>query len=201
MPRGRQAVKAIIALVGPQDVTVTAHRPGSDGAAVGVRVGGSLIYINDLDTVQAFHAAWRSGIEQGRTLPTRPDPDLVRPVWGVSEPVVMMSAADVPPSHARLERTPGRPACLWITLGRVVFGVHDQLALRSAAAAFRQAEQLAATTFLPEPDLSVRYRAEATVQRLLNAPRRAGPDRATPAAAAAAPSPQRVLRMRSERAR
>lgn len=201
MPRGRQAVKAIVSLVGPQDVSVTAHRPGTDGASVGVRVGGSLIYINDLDTAQAFHAVWRSGIEQGRRLPTRPDPDLARPVWGVSEPVVMMSAADVPPAHARLERTPGRPSCLWITLGRIVFAVHDQLALRSAVAAFRQAERLAATTFLPEPDLSVRYRAEATVQRLLNAPRRAGPDRAPPVAAPAAQSPRGVLRTASERAR
>lgn len=201
MRRGRQAVQAIVSLVGSQDTSVTVHRPGTDGAVVGVRIGGSLIYINDLDTAQAFHAAWRSGIEQGRPLPTRPEPNLARPVWGVSEPVVMMSAADVPPARARLDSTPGRPTCLWVTLGRIVFSVHDQLALRSAAAAFRQAGRLAAATFPFEAELSVRYRAEATVQRLLDAPRRPGPDRTPPVAAPAAPSSRGGVRPTRERAR
>lgn len=199
MPRGRQAVKVIVMLVGPQDTAVEEHRPGTDGAAVSVRVGGALIYINDRDTAESFHATWRSAADQAASLPVRPDPDRARPIWGVTEPVVMMSAGDVPPTHARLERTPGRPACLWVTHGRMVFAVHDRGALRSAAEAFRRTELLAGSVFRPEPELDVRYRAEATVQRLLRPPRRPGVDRAERIAPPARPAP--ALRPAHDRSR
>ena len=102
----------------------------------------------------------------------RSDPVQARSMPGVTEPVVMMDAADKPPAHARLEQSAGHPSCLWVTHGRVVFAVHDHLALRSTLAAFGQAERVAATAFLPEPELEVRYRAAATVRQLLSTPAR-----------------------------
>jgi len=187
MPRGRQAVKAIVSLVGTQDTTVARHRPGTDGAAVSVRVGGALIYIKDVETAQSFQAAWQAAAQHARDLPVRSDPLHLRPMRGVDEPVVMMDAAGMPPAFARLEQRPGQPACVWVTHGRIVFAVHDHAALATTGAAFRQADRLAATVLPPEVDLRARYQAAAAVRGLLAAPPRRNGDHPPRPAAAARP--------------
>lgn len=202
MPRSGQAVKVIVSLVGLQDTAVTAHRPGTDGAAVSVRVGGALIYINDVETAGVFHRAWLSGARQARSLPMQADPRRVMPVSGVAEPVVMMDAANSPPASARLERATGRPSCLWVTLGRVVFDVRDHGALRSTMAAFGRADKLAATTFPPAPEPSARDLAARTAARLFaptGGSARPAIATARPAVAAAA-RPARAVRSTIERA-
>lgn len=165
-----QAIKVVVSLVGPQDVAVVAHRPGTDGAAISVRIGGTLIYIHDAETASSFHRAWQSGARQARPLPVQSDPTRVMPVSGVAEPAVMMEAAESPPAGARLERPTGRPSCLWVTLGRIGFDVRDHGALRSAMAAFRRADKLAATAFPPSPVQRAREHAARTANRLFTTP-------------------------------
>lgn len=111
-PLRDQAIKVVVSLVGPQDIAVVAHRPGTEGARVSVRVGGALIYILDAETARAFHQAWQSGALQARSLPVRSDPTRVMPIAGVAEPVVMMEAAESPPAGARLDQIPGRRTSL-----------------------------------------------------------------------------------------
>lgn len=200
MSRSGQAIKVVVSLVGPQDVAVVAHRPGTDGAAISVRIGGSLIYIHDARTAGSFHRVLQSGAQQARSLPVHADPTRVMPVSGVAEPAVMMEAADTPPVGARLERPTGRPNCLWVTLGRIGFDVRDHGALRTAVAAFRRADQLAATVFPPTPDQRALDAAAHTAGRLFTTP---GPAarRSTTAASrpAAARRPVPVLRQAAGR--
>ncbi|MBW0119161.1 hypothetical protein [Pseudonocardia abyssalis] len=167
-----QAIKVVVSLVGPQDVAVVAHRPGTDGAAISVRIGGSLIYIHDAETANSFHRAWQSGARQARSLPVRSDPTRVMPVAGVAEPAVMMEAAESPPAGARLDQAPGRRTSLWVTLGRIGFDVRDHAALRSAMAAFRRADNLAATAFPPTPEERACDQAARTAARLFATPNR-----------------------------
>lgn len=57
-----QAIKVVVSLVGPQDIAVVAHRPGTDGATLSVRVGGALIYVQDAETARTFHRAWQAAL-------------------------------------------------------------------------------------------------------------------------------------------
>lgn len=195
MSRSGQAIKVVVSLVGPQDVAVVAHRPSTDGAAISVRVGGSLIYIHDARTASSFHRAWQSGARQARSLPVQANPTRVMPVSGIAELAVMMEAADSPPAGARLERPTGRPNCLWVTLRRIGFDVRDHDALRSAAAAFRRADQLAATVFPVTPDQRALDAAAHTAGRLFTTP---GPAsrRSVTAATRPATAPQPLPAMR-----
>lgn len=165
-----QAIKVVVSLVGPQDVAVAAHRPGTDGAAISVRIGGSLIYIHDAETARSFHRAWQAGARHARSLPVRSDPTRVMPVAGVAEPAVMMEAAESPPAGARLDQAPGPRTSLWVTLGRVGFDVRDHAALRSTIAAFRRADHLAASVFPPTPEERACDQAARTAARLFATP-------------------------------
>lgn len=199
MLSGRQAVKVMVSLVGDQNVAVAAHQSGTEDAALGVRVGGTLIYILDAETARGFYRAWQSGARQARPLPVKSDPTAVMPVAGVGEPVVMMEAADTPPAVARLVSAPGRPPSLWVTLGRIVFDVHDHRALRSTMAAFRRAEKLATTTFPPTAEQIAGEQAARTAARLFTA---AAPDKVPPARrpVAAQPLPVRSVQATAGRA-
>jgi hypothetical protein len=202
MSRSHQAVKVIVSLVGLQDTAVTAHRPGTDGAAVSVRVGGALIYIQDAATATSFSRVWQAGAREVRWLPVTGDPTRLTPVAGVAEPAVMMEAAGSPPATARLERPAGRPSNLWVTLGRVVFDVRDHAAFRSSMAAFRRAEELAATAFPPAPSPSVREQAAITASRLFAArTTTAGSSPNRQSRPVAAPRPARAARPAIDRTR
>ncbi|MHA6631679.1 hypothetical protein ACU61A_40115 [Pseudonocardia sichuanensis] len=192
---GGQAIKVVVSLVGPQETSVQAHRPGTDGAAVSVRVGGSLIYIHDAETAATFRRAWESGVRQARSLPVQGDLTRVMPVSGLAEPAVMMEAAESPPAGARMERRPGHPSRLWMTLGRIGFDVHDHAAFHSTLAAFRRADRLAAKVFPPTPEQRACEQAARTAGRLF-APPGAAADRPTagrPTAAVARPAAARPL--------
>lgn len=167
---GGQAIKVVVSLVGPQDTAVQAHRPGTDGAAVSVRVGGSLIYIHDAETAAAFRRAWESGARQAKSLPVHGDPTRVLPVSGLAEPAVMMEASQSPAAGARLERKPGQPSRLWVTLGRIGFDVHDHAAFHSTIAAFRRADRSARTAFLPTGDQRAYEQAARAAGRLFASP-------------------------------
>lgn len=189
-----QAIQVMVTLVGPQDVDVTAHRPRTDGAAIGVRVGGALVYLADAATAVAFAGTWRAGGRDARRLPVRASPDHV--ATGLPKPAVMMEATGSPPSRAHLHPgTDRHPARLWVTLGRITFEVRDQEALISTAGAFDNAARLARSAFLPTAQQRAAQRAASAADRLLRAPasgqdgRRRVPAR--PGAAFSATAPRR----------
>ena len=187
MKQGGQAIQMIVTLVGPQDVDVTPYRPGTDGATIGVRVGGALIHLTDAATAAAFFSPWRSATREARSLPVRGDRTRVAPISGVSVPAAYMEAGDCPPALSRLEPgTARQPTRMWITLGRMTFGVHDQEALTTTTAAFRHAARLAPDVFLPTPDQRAVQRAAVAASQLLAAPatRTARPGAAARSAAA-----------------
>ena len=82
----------------------------------------------------------------------------------------MFEARDSPPAVARLERPVGRPSYLRVTLGRVLFEVHDRGAFHSTALAFRRAEELAAAAFYRPWTLTPREQAELAAARIFPAP-------------------------------
>ncbi|WP_142058244.1 hypothetical protein [Pseudonocardia kunmingensis] len=170
----------IVSLVGLQDTRVAAHRPGTDGAAVSVRVGGALVYMHDAATVSLVARTWNDMDRQALLLPREGDTRRVTPVRGVAEPAVMVEMASCPPVFARLERPVGKNSYLRVSTGRVLFDVRDLPAFRSTLLAFRRAEEVAATTFLPRPTQTARERAASTAARAFTAP--AGPRRRTASA-------------------
>ncbi len=105
---GGQAIMAIVSLVGAQDTAVAAHRPGTDGAAVSVRIGRTLVYLGDQETAVHFRRVWETGLGQARTIPVHADPTRIMPIAGVAEPSLMLEAAGSPPAAVRLERPAGR---------------------------------------------------------------------------------------------
>ncbi|MGD9990528.1 hypothetical protein [Pseudonocardia sp.] len=201
MQRNRQAVSVIVSLVGLQDTTVAAHRPGTDGAAVSVRVGGALVYMHDAATVSLVARTWNDMERQALLLPREGDTKRVTPVRGVAEPAVMVEMKGCPPVFARLERPVGKNSYLRVSTGRVLFDVRDLPAFRSTLLAFRRAEEVAATTFLPRPAQTARERAASTAARAFTAP--AGPHHRTVPAArpAGMPNPRpRTATSSAERA-
>lgn len=170
MPRNRQAVSVLVALVGLQDTTVVAHRPGTDGAAVSVRVGGALVYMHDAETVSAVARTWNVSRGAVRLLPREGDAKRVEPVRGVADPTVMVELSDGPVVFASLERPPGRSSYLRVALGRVMFDVRDLGAYQSTMAAFRRAEELGASAFLPGREMSAREQAACAAARAFAVP-------------------------------
>jgi hypothetical protein len=178
-----QRISINVTLAGPQDTAVVAHRPGTDGAAVSVRVGSALLYVHDAATVQAFYRTWKQAARKARGLPINSDPTVVMSMAGRSEPAVMLDSAECPPrwSHFDVDRRR-----LNVCMGRIVFAVNDHEALRSTLWAFGRADRLAQATFsLPPPDPAQQAALAAT--RLLTPPegargprqgRRAGADTA-----------------------
>jgi hypothetical protein len=146
-----QAVLAVVRLIGDQDVEVSAHHPSSTSAAVTVRVGRALLYLNDQATAGHFHKVWFDAAAQARTLPPLADRALVRAVRGMPEPGVVANAVSRPPCSVAMvgADTPGVKPFLRIQLGRLAFEVRDFSAYRSCLGAFRQAEQMSRDVFLP----------------------------------------------------
>jgi hypothetical protein len=170
MQRNRQSVSVIVALVGRQDTTATVHRPNTGGAAVSVRVGAALLYMHDSETVAKFARTWNDIGPSSLFLPRETDLNKVAPLAGASEPAVMLEARDCPPAVARLARPIGRSSHLRVTLGRVLFEVHDRGAFHSTALAFRRAEELAAASFYRPWTLTPREQAELAAARIFPAP-------------------------------
>lgn len=196
MVRSRQKITIGVSLVGLQDTGVEAHRPGTDGAAVGVRIGAALIYIRDTPTALSFFSTWRSAGSQARRLPVQADPTTVLPGAGLAEPAVLMDAAACPPTWALWN---ARSRRLQVCVGRIVFDVADHAALRSATSAFRAAAKLAASS-LPVPGQEVSLaEITRTAGRLFAQP--AGSpavrDRSATAAAASTPLRAAIERTRS----
>jgi hypothetical protein len=188
---GRQVVNVHVALAGPQDVAVGVHRPGTDGAAVSVRLGGALLYVNDRATVSRLARIWTmSGADVARLLPRGVDVTKGT-VSGMAGPAVMVDADGSTPTFARLERPVGRPSYLRVTIGRIMFDIRDLDAFRTTVAAFRWAESCAETALLPRRVAAGASAAEAA-GRAFAAPaaarRRSRPAERTAVRAAAAPS-------------
>jgi hypothetical protein len=150
-PYREQAVLATVRLVGDQDVTVTAQHAGSVEAAVTVRVGRALLYLNDEATAAHFHKVWFDAAEHGRALPAAANRDLVRTLHGMPEPGIVANAITRPPCAMSMVASdaPGGRPFLRIQLGRIAFEVRDFAAYRSCLGAFRQAHHLARDVFLP----------------------------------------------------
>lgn len=166
-----QALRTFVTLVGPQDVDVVAHRPGTEGALIGVRVGGALLHLTDAATVAGFLMAWKAGAHHSRALPVRTDQSRVVPTAGTTIPAAYMEAGRCPPAAALLRRgRPGQPSQLWVTLGQMTFDVLDQEALVTTMAAFRRAARMAPSVFLPTPDQRAVLRTAAAAARLLANP-------------------------------
>lgn len=174
MARFRQTVFVGVSLAGPQDTAVVAHRPGTDGAAVSVRIGAALLYLQDSGTARGFHDAWRAAARQARDLPMLGTPSTMLPTSGRAEPAVMMESSDSPAAWARWEPRKRR---LRVTLGRLVFDVGDHEALRSTLNAFRRADELAARTFRPPLLESALEHASHTAGRLFAVPSSSRPSR------------------------
>ena len=60
---------AVVRLIGDQDVEVTAQHASSTSAAVTVRIGRALLYLNDQATAGHFHKVWFDAAAHARTLP------------------------------------------------------------------------------------------------------------------------------------
>ena len=161
-----QRISISVTLAGPQDTAVAAHRPGTDGAAVSVRVGSTLLYIHDATTAQAFCRTWQQAARKARTLPMSSDRTVVMSMAGRSEPAVMLDSADCPPRWSNFDVDHRR---LNVCMGHIVFAVNDHAALRSTLSAFRHAERLAAATF-PLPIADPSQRAALAANKLLTPP-------------------------------
>lgn len=180
MRQRTQELRTFVTLVGPQDVDVVAHRPGSDGAMIGVRVGGALLHVTDAATVVGFLMAWKAGAQHGRVLPVQADQSRLGPTTGTTIPAAYMEAGQSPRAAAILRRgRPGQPSRLWVTLGQMTFDVLDQEALVTTMSAFRRAARMAPSVFLPTPDQRAVLRTAAAAARLLATPPGRSPRPAT----------------------
>ena len=90
---------AVVRLIGDQDVEVTAQHASSTSAAVTVRIGRALLYLNDQATAAHFHKVWFDAAAHARTLPPVGHPahrGLVRALRGMPEPGVVANASARP---------------------------------------------------------------------------------------------------------
>ena len=180
--RQEQAVLAVVRLIGDQDVQVTAQHASSTSAAVTVRIGRALLYLNDQATAGHFHKVWFDAAAHARTLPPVGHPahrGLVRALRGMPEPGIVANAAARPACSVAMvggDPPDGKPF-LRIQLGRVAFEIRDFAAYRSCLGAFRQAHHMARDVFLPcRQRTGLQRRAHRRPRRLLPPhPRRPGP--------------------------
>jgi hypothetical protein len=152
--RQEQAVLAVIRVIGDQDVEVTAQHASSTSAAVTVRIGRALLYLNDQATAGHFHRVWFDAAAHARTLPPVGHPahrTLVRALRGMPEPGIVANAAGRPPCSIAMigGDPPDAKPFLRVQLGRVAFEIRDFAAYRSCLGAFRQAHHMARDVFLP----------------------------------------------------
>jgi hypothetical protein len=152
--RQEQAVLAVVRLIGDQDVQVTAQHASSTSAAVTVRIGRALLYLNDQATAGHFHKVWFDAAAHARTLPPVGHPAhraLVRALRGMPEPGVVANATARPPCSIAMVGgdPPDAKPFLRVQLGRIAFEIRDFAAYRSCLGAFRQAHHMARDVFLP----------------------------------------------------
>lgn len=146
-----QAVLAIVRLVGTQDTATTVQHPGTDEAAIAVRIGRALLYLHQETTAEHFLNAWTESQEVATTLPVTADRRLIRALRGMPEPGVVVNAIGRPACSIAMigeDGRGGRPF-LRVQLGRVAFEVRDRSALYSCTGAFREAHALARHVFVP----------------------------------------------------
>ena len=142
--RQEQAVLAVVRLIGDQDVEVTAQHASSTSAAVTVRIGRALLYLNDQATAAHFHKVWFDAAAHARTLPPVGHPahrGLVRALRGMPEPGIVANATARPACSVAMVGgdPPDAKPFLRVQLGRVAFEIRDFAAYRSCLGAFRQA--------------------------------------------------------------
>ena len=167
--RQEQAVLAVVRLIGDQDVEVTAQHASSTSAAVTVRIGRALLYLNDQATAGHFHKVWFDAAAHARTLPPVGHPahrGLVRALRGMPEPGIVANATARPPCSVAMVGgdPPDAKPFLRIQLGRVAFEIRDFAAYRSCLGAFRQAHHMARDVFLPAGSARV-YNGALTAAR------------------------------------
>ena len=173
---------AVVRLIGDQDVEVTAQHASSTSAAVTVRIGRALLYLNDQATAGHFHKVWFDAAAHARTLPPVGHPahrGLVRALRGMPEPGIVANAAARPACSVAMVGgdPPDAKPFLRVQLGRVAFEIRDFAAYRSCLGAFRQAHHMARDVFLPAGQRTgLQRRAHRRPRRLLPPhPRRPGP--------------------------
>ena len=167
--RQEQAVLAVVRLIGDQDVEVTAQHASSTSAAVTVRIGRALLYLNDQATAGHFHKVWFDAAAHARTLPPVGHPahrGLVRALRGMPEPGIVANATARPPCSVAMVGgdPPDAKPFLRIQLGRIAFEIRDFAAYRSCLGAFRQAHHMARDVFLPAGSARV-YNGALTAAR------------------------------------
>ena len=160
---------AVVRLIGDQDVEVTAQHASSTSAAVTVRIGRALLYLNDQATAAHFHKVWFDAAAHARTLPPVGHPvhrGLVRALRGMPEPGIVANAAARPACSVAMVggEPPDVKPFLRVQLGRVAFEIRDFAAYRSCLGAFRQAHHMARDVFLPPGSARV-YNSAATAAR------------------------------------
>ncbi|GAA4553757.1 hypothetical protein [Pseudonocardia xishanensis] len=145
-----QAVMATARLIGPQSTEVQIIHPGTDDAAVSVRIGKVLIYIHEEKTAEHFHKVWEQAQDAADMLPASGDVRLVRALRGMPEPAIAANAIGLPASAVTAGKTKGDPPrpFLRVQLGRVVFEVRDQFAFNTCAHTFAYARKQAAKAFV-----------------------------------------------------
>ena len=124
--RQEQAVLAVVRLIGDQDVEVTAQHASSTSAAVTVRIGRALLYLNDQATAAHFHKVWFDAAGHARTLPPVGHPahrGLVRALRGMPEPGIVANAAARPACSVAMVGgdPPDAKPFLRVQLGRIAF--------------------------------------------------------------------------------
>jgi hypothetical protein len=167
--RQEQAVLAVVRLIGDQDIEVIAQHASSTSAAITVRIGRTLLYLNDQATAAHFHKVWFDAAAHARTLPPVGHPahrSLVRPLRGMPEPGVVANATARPPCSIAMVGgdPPDAKPFLRVQLGRVAFEIRDFAAYRSCLGAFRQAHHMARDVFLPPGSARV-YNGALTAAR------------------------------------
>ena len=160
---------AVVQLIGDQDVEVTAQHASSTSAAVTVRIGRALLYLNDQATAGHFHKVWFDAAAHARTLPPVGHPEhrhLVRALRGMPEPGVVANATARPPCSIAMVGgdPPDAKPFLRVQLGRIAFEIRDFAAYRSCLGAFRQAHHMARDVFLPPGSARV-YHGALTAAR------------------------------------
>jgi len=150
---------AVVRMVGVQDYEITVQHPGTEEAAVAVRIGKALVYLHQEQTAEHFLSVWNESAEAALSLPLRSDRDLVRPIRGMPEPAVAVNAIGRPAGSilAGVSKGVARQPYVRVQLGRIAFEVRDRPAHFSGLMAFREARRVASTAFLePGAELIVR---------------------------------------------
>lgn len=189
--RNRQSIAVVLTLVGIQDAAIDVHQPGTDSAAISVRLGSALIYLHEPETVAKIGNAWFDMAGDARKLVREVSPALVAPVPGMRGPGVVLHASGSPPCSAILIQRPGQLSYLRVQVGRIVFNVRDLGAYTSTVGALRRAVALAPVAFPRGADALGRRKALEDAARAfptVRARRRVAPRRRTATAASRPPA-------------